>query len=103
MSRRKVKVSERGSRRAEIGPRAFLEPLARILNVSGCHPRDLKREFVKICGDLAPPKRDWEPMRPRYLADLSHVIGRWHADEQYVDGDGRPLPLPLEGERDHGV
>jgi hypothetical protein len=36
-------------------------------------------------------------MRLGYLADLSHVIARWHADEQYVDGDGRPLPLPLEG------
>jgi hypothetical protein len=36
-------------------------------------------------------------MPPAYLADLSHVIARWHADEQYVDADGRPVPLPLEG------
>jgi hypothetical protein len=74
-----------------------LEPLARILNVSGCHPRDLQREFVSICRQLPIPKRAWEPMRPSHVADLSHVLARWHADEQYVDPEGRPVPLPLEG------
>lgn len=96
MSRRRPK-GDSGAPPAEIGPRAFLEPLARILNVSGCHPRDLQREFVRICRDLPIPKRAWEPMRPGHLADLSHVIARWHADEQYVDADGRPVPLPLGG------
>ena len=96
MSRRRSK-SARDAPRVEIGPRAFLEPLARILNISGCHPSDLQREFVRICRDLPVPKRPWEPMRPGHLADLSHVIARWHADEQYVDADGRPVPLPLEG------
>src|SRR6185437_13593727 len=71
--------------------------LARILNVSGCHPEELQREFARICRDLPVPKRTWELMPPGYLADLSHVIARWHADERYVDGNGRPLPLPLEG------
>ena len=97
MSRRSSKTVDRGMPWAEVGPRAFLEPLARILNISGCHPRDLQREFVRICRELPKPKRAWGPMRPSYLADLSHVIARWHADEQYVDADGRPLPLPLEG------
>lgn len=97
MSRRRSKTAGGGTPWADIGPRAFLEPLARILNVSGCHPKDLQREFAKICRDLPNPKRAWEPMRPGYLADLSHVIARWHADEQYVDADGRPVPLPLEG------
>jgi hypothetical protein len=82
---------------AEFGPRAFLEPLARILNISGCHPKDLQREFVRVCQDLPNPKRAWEPLRPGDLADLSHVLARWHADEQYVDADGRPVPLQLEG------
>lgn len=97
MSRRPSKIPEKGKSRGEIGPRAFLEPLARILNVSGCHPRELQREFARICRGLPPPKRAWEPLRPGYIADLSHVIARWHADEQYVDTDGRPVPLPLEG------
>jgi hypothetical protein len=97
MSRRPPKIAEKGASPGEIGPRAFLEPLARILNVSGCHPGELQREFARICRDLPPPKRAWEPMRPGYIADLSHVIARWHADQRYVDGDGRPVPLPLEG------
>ena len=96
MSRRRSKA-DRGAPQAGIGPRAFLEPLARILNVSGCHPRDLQREFVRICRELPIPKRAWEPMRPGHVADLSHVLARWHADEQYVDPQGRPVPLPLEG------
>jgi hypothetical protein len=96
MSRRPAKIGS-GPPRADIGPRAFLEPLARILNISGCHPRELQREFVKICRDLPQPKRAWEPIRPGYLADLSHVIARWHADELYVDADGRAVPLPLKG------
>ena len=97
MSRRSSKTADRRAPWADTGPRAFLEPLARILNAWGCHPRDLQREFVRICRKLPAPKRAWEPMRPGYLADLSHVIARWHADEHYVDADGRPLPLPLEG------
>ena len=96
MRRRSSKTAS-GTPWADSGPRAFLEPLARILNVSGCHPRDLQREFVRICRELPIPKRPWGPMRTSYLADLSHVIARWHADERYVDADGRPLPLPLEG------
>jgi hypothetical protein len=82
---------------ADIGPRAFLEPLARLLNASGCHPKDLQREFARICRNLPPPTRVWEPMHPGHVADLSHVLARWHADEQYVDADGRPVPLPLDG------
>ena len=97
MSRRRSKTMSGGAPWADLGPRAFLEPLARILNVSGCHPRDLQREFVRICRELPVPKRVWEPMRPGHVADLSHVLARWHADEQYVDAEGRPVPLPLEG------
>jgi hypothetical protein len=84
MSRRRLKADS-DPPQAEIGPRAFLEPLARILNISGCRPRDLQREFVSICRELPNPKRAWEPMRPSHVADLSHVLARWHADEQYVD------------------
>jgi len=97
MSRHRSEAADRDARQAEVGPRAFLEPLARILNVSGCHPKELQREFRRICRDLPTPKRAWEPVRPGQLADLSHVIARWHADAQYVDADGRPVPLRLEG------
>jgi hypothetical protein len=55
MSRRRLK-GDSSTPQAEIGPRAFLEPLARILNVSGCHPKDLQREFARICRALPIPK-----------------------------------------------
>lgn len=95
--KRNSKLAESGAPRGEIGVRALLEPLARILNVSGCHPRELQREFVRICRELPVPKRAWEPMRASYLVDLPHVLARWYADEQYVDADGRPIPLAREG------
>jgi len=97
MSRRNSKTVQRGSTRMGIGPGAFLGPLARILNVSGYHPRALQREFAAICRTLSVPKRASEPQRLGYFDDLSHVLARWHADQDYVDADGRPVPLPLEG------
>jgi hypothetical protein len=98
MRRRGSKAApDKDASRADIGPRAFLEPLARILNISGCHPKELQREFARICRRLPAPKRAWELMRQGSLADLSHVIARWHADEQYVDADGRPVSLPIDG------
>lgn len=97
MNRRNARITASDAPPSEIGVRALLEPLARILNISGCHPRDLQREFALICRQLPAPKRTWEPMRAAYLVDLPHVIARWYADEQYVDGDGRPIPLTREG------
>lgn len=82
-----------------LGPREFLEPLARILNACGCAPEELKREFAAVCRKLKKPTRRFEPWTPEYVAHLSHVIARWHADEHYVDSEGRPNALPLEGPR----
>lgn len=87
----------RGLKAADISPRAFLEPLARILNVSGCHPRELQHEFARVCRELPEPTGSWQPLRASYLGDLSHVIARWHADERYVDPEGKPVALPLDG------
>ncbi|MGH8290555.1 MAG: DUF6502 family protein [Steroidobacteraceae bacterium] len=79
------------------GPREFLEPLARILTAIGCTPQELERQFAAICRKLKKPKRPFEPLTSAYVADLSHVIARWHVDEPYVDAEGRPNALPLEG------
>jgi hypothetical protein len=67
------------------------------LNAAGCAPKDLEREFAAVCRTLKKPTRPFEPLTPGYLADLSHVIARWHVDQQYVDAEGRPNALPLEG------
>jgi hypothetical protein len=94
---RRGRAKGAGPAAALSGPREFLEPLARILNACGCAPDALKREFAAVCRKLKKPTRRFERWTPDYVAHLSHVIARWHADEQYVDGEGRPNALPLEG------
>lgn len=81
---------------SDVGAREFLERLARILVHSGHSPRNLRREFQRICDTLKEPKRKWDPAELNYLADLPHVIAHWHADPQYLDSRGAPLPLPLK-------
>jgi hypothetical protein len=79
------------------GAGEFLEPIARILVRSGHSPRQLRRDFQRICLALKEPKRQWDPSELNYLADLPHVIAYWHGDPQYLDSRGEPLPLPLKG------
>jgi hypothetical protein len=73
----------------------FLERLARILVHTGHSPRKLTREFRAICGRLKEPRQAWDPAYLNYLADLPHVVARWHADPQFVDSRGHPIALPL--------
>lgn len=77
--------------------REFLERLGRILVHCGHSPRELRREFQRICDGLGEPLRQWNPAELDYLADLPHVIACWHADPQYLDSRGAPLALPLKG------
>jgi hypothetical protein len=74
-----------------------LERLARILVHSGHSPAALAREFREICSTLKETKDSWDPLQLNYWADLPHVIAHWHADPQYVDSLGVPIPLPLQG------
>jgi hypothetical protein len=76
--------------------RECLERLARILVHSGHSPAALAREFRDICNALKEPKEPWDPLQLNYWADLPHVIAHWHADPQYVDSRGVPIPLPLQ-------
>jgi hypothetical protein len=77
--------------------RESLERLARILVRSGHSPKQLTREFREICGGLKEPARRWNPAQLAYFFDLPHVIAHWHADPQYIDSRGVPIPLPLRG------
>jgi hypothetical protein len=75
--------------------REFLERLARILVHTGHSPRQLLREFREICGTLKEPSGRWEASQLTYLLDLPHIVAHWHADPQYIDSRGAPIPLPL--------
>lgn len=78
-------------------PQEYLAPLARILHATGHSQSVLVREFTQICRAL--PER---PNRARtraaaHLRDLPHVLAHWHTDPQFLDTQGRPLPLPRLG------
>jgi hypothetical protein len=75
--------------------REFLARLAHILVHTGHSPKKLAWEFREICDGLKEPAHTWDPAYLNYLADLPHVIARWHADPQFVDSQGAPVPLPL--------
>jgi Family of unknown function (DUF6502) len=94
-----VKARARVHRRRSGGDvsysREFLERLARILVHSGHSPKELAREFREICSGLKEPARRWDPTQLAYFFDLPHVIAHWHADPQYLDSRGAPIPLPL--------
>lgn len=76
--------------------REFLERLAQILVHTGHSPKKLAREFREICDGLREPTREWNPAELNYLADLAHVIACWHADPQFLDPNGEPIPLPVK-------
>lgn len=77
--------------------REVLERIGRILVRSGCTPQQLRREFEDVCRNLDEPAHRWDPHRLGFVPDLPHVIARWHQDENYLDPEGRPISLPLEG------
>jgi hypothetical protein len=77
--------------------RELLERIGRILVHSGCTPEQLRREFEDVCRNLEEPTHRWDPERPGFVSDLPHVLARWHQDEHYLDSEGRPVPLLLEG------
>src|SRR5882762_5152313 len=93
----RARAYRRPKRGGESYSREFLERLARILVHSGHSPQGLMREFRTICSDLKEPARRWDPSHLGYLADIPHVITHWHADPQYLDSRGQPVPLPLRG------
>ena len=80
-----------------INSREFLRRIGRILVRSGCTPQQLRREFEEVCRSLEAPRHRGDPHRLGFVADLPHVIARWHQDEDYLDPEGSPIPLPLEG------
>jgi hypothetical protein len=40
-----------------------------------------------------------EPPAPMHTSKASQILSLWHLDPEFSDREGRPLPLPLEGDR----
>jgi len=90
---------EPSSARGERDDFAFecLSRLAHILVRCGHSPKDLIGQLRRICCSLPEPSRRFDPGMLGLLSELPHVISVWHADPRYLDGQGRPLGLPLRG------
>jgi hypothetical protein len=60
-------------------------------------PRDILGAVRRECERI--PRR-WATRAHkanRYITDAGHVLTVWYSEASYLDGDGKPRPLPLEG------
>jgi hypothetical protein len=75
----------------------ILQLVARLLHANGVAPGTMQRVFGQACQQLtnqptAAPKR-------QHLRDLPLVISEWYSNPEYLDADGQPSALPLNGKR----
>jgi hypothetical protein len=69
----------------------------RILARCGSRPQDILSGVRDECEQIP---RHWsaEARRaPRWIGDAAHVLTVWFGEAAYLDSDGRPRPLPLQG------
>jgi len=59
--------------------------------------RQVLREIRLTCGTMTKATRGWSSVELTYIADLAHVVAHWHDNRAYVDAEGRPRLLPLNG------
>ncbi len=76
---------------------ALLGKFALLMVENGYPPKQLSQAFAAACSKLREPKHARDPSRPAFTADLVHVISYWYTDPLYVDGRGKPRPLPAKG------
>jgi Family of unknown function (DUF6502) len=75
--------------------RECLERLAHILGQTGHLADWISGEMQEICARLPKPVSAADPRRRAHVADLSHVIARWHKTAEYLDARGKPRALAL--------
>jgi uncharacterized protein DUF6502 len=97
MTRTPGRTSRRAQNRGAGYSKQFLEPLARILVLTGHSPGALAQEFSTVCKRLKEPTGRWDPEQLTLFPELPHVITHWHSDPQFLDSRGNPMPLPLRG------
>ena len=76
---------------ARFGKRGRPTNVSRTAMLTGLTRRDVR--LVRSRAESA------EPPVPMYASKASQILTLWHLDPEFADREGRPLPLPLEGER----
>lgn len=74
-----------------------LEPVIDYLIRTGHSPQKVAQRVHALCSESSEPTQPFDIERMNRILDVPHVIGRWHHESQYVDEQGDPRPLPLDG------
>jgi hypothetical protein len=64
---------------------------SRVAMITGLSRREVAR-IRKILTGAEPPKKS-------PLSSIAQVLSGWHLDPDFLDADGRPVPLPGDGDR----
>ncbi len=80
--------------RADYGIRGRPTNVARMVLLTGID----RKEVTRVKNELEHANDAGAEQDPQRGQDrISRVLSGWHQDRDFVDGDGKPLPLPLEG------
>ena len=80
--------------RDEYGIRGRPTNVARMALLTGMD----RKEVTRVKGRLEERGGEAAPRDPQQGQDrIARVLSGWHQDREFVDGDGKPLVLPLEG------
>jgi hypothetical protein len=71
----------------------FVRTLARC----GSSPQDILNAVRIACEEVPESWTNHAREAAREIADASHVLTVWFSNVEYLDGAGKPLPLPLRG------
>ena len=69
----------------------------RILARCGSIPQDIVRAVRQECEQIPPHWATRARRAQRYISNAAHVLTVWYSEASYLDADGRPRPLPLDG------
>ena len=74
-----------------------IERFARVLAHCGGSPEDLVTAFTAACRRIPAEFSTRASATSGEMTDASHVLTIWYSDPQYLDQQGMPRPLPMQG------
>ncbi len=74
-----------------------LSKSATILVKTGHSPKELARQFARICRAIEEPSQLFDPGAVPYVSGLPHIIAHWYSEPAYLNAKGTPRALSLRG------
>lgn len=76
---------------------AIVDSFVRILARCGSTAQEIIGAVLQACERIPHGWADRARRVPREISEASHVLTAWFTEAAYLDADGKPRPLPLEG------